>query len=62
MTTRLTTAHLDVVDDELLETVWANVSGLGVGAVTDLWHQVETLEASADTIVNTLWLSPVGLL
>ncbi len=52
-------AYLDVVNDEFFEAVGANVTGLGGGSVTDLGHQVHALEATADSVINTLWLSPV---
>jgi len=52
---------LDVVDDELLEAIGADVTGLGGRAIADLGHQVEALEASAHSIVDTLGLAPVLL-
>jgi hypothetical protein len=53
--------YLDVVDDELLEAVRADVASAGGRAITDLWHQKHTLETAADSVINTLWLSPVRL-
>jgi hypothetical protein len=47
------------VDKELLEAVWANVTGLGSRAVTNAWHKEDTLEAASHSVVDTLWLSPV---
>jgi len=49
---------LGVVDDELVEAAGEKVAGLLVGTVTDLGLGDGTLEASADTGINTLGLSP----
>lgn len=51
----------DVVDDELLEAGREHVTRLGVGTVADVGHQVLSLEATSDTIVNTFRLAPVLL-
>lgn len=51
----------DVVDDELLEAVREHMTSLSVGAIADVGHQVLSLEATSDAIVNTLRLTPVLL-
>lgn len=51
----------NVVDDEFLEAIGQHMTGLSVAAITDVWHEVLTLEATTDAIVNTFWLSPVAL-
>lgn len=51
----------DVVHDELLEAAGEHVAGLGVGTVSDVGHQVLSLEATSDAIVNTFRLTPVLL-
>jgi hypothetical protein len=51
----------DVVDDELLEAIREHMTGLSGRAITDVWHQVLSLEATSDTIVNTLGFTPVLL-
>ncbi|KAF0725137.1 hypothetical protein Ae201684_016368 [Aphanomyces euteiches] len=48
----------NVAHGELVETVGQQVLGLGVGAVTDIWHADRTLEATADAAINTLGLAP----
>jgi len=50
-----------VVHEEFLESIGANVFGLGVTSVTDVGHFVLALESSANSVVNTLGLPPVGL-
>lgn len=50
-----------VVDQELLEAVGEHMAGALVRSVTDVWHQVLTLEATAHSVVNTFRLTPVGL-
>lgn len=49
------------MDDKLLEAIGAHVSGLVGRAVTDLGHQVHTLEATTHSVVNTLRFAPVRL-
>ena len=49
---------LDVVDENLDETVRADVLALLVATITDVRHQVLTLVATSHAIVDTLWLSP----
>merc|ERR1712015_335231 len=36
------------------------VSSFGFTAITNTWHQILTLKASSDSVVNTLGFSPVG--
>lgn len=48
----------NVGDDDTLESIGAHVARLGVGTVSDLWHGLLALEATADTIVNTFGFSP----
>merc|ERR1712168_1005066 len=50
-----------VVHEEFLESIGANVFGLGVTTVTDVGHFVLALESSANSVVNTLGFPPVGL-
>jgi len=51
----------DVVNDELLEPIGADVLRLLVGSVADVWHLVLTLVAPAYAIVDTLRLPPAWL-
>lgn len=51
---------LDVVDEESLVAGGGQETGLLVGAVADLGHTDGTAEASADTAIDTLGLSPAG--
>ncbi|KAA0039224.1 hypothetical protein E5676_scaffold169G00120 [Cucumis melo var. makuwa] len=49
-----------------LETSWAIsaqqvVTGLLVGAVTNIWHQCATFKLSSNFGINTLWSSPVSV-
>ena len=37
------------------------MSGLCGRTITDFWHKVQSLEASSDSVINTLRFSPVGL-
>jgi len=50
-----------VVDEEGLVAGWRQMAGFLVGAISNLWHSSLTLEPSANTIINTLWLSPTGV-
>lgn len=52
---------LDVVDEELLEASGQHMTGTGIRSVTDVGHQVLSLEATTHSVVNTLRLTPVGL-
>ena len=54
-------SYLDVVDEDLAESSWQHVSGQLGGTVTDVGHEVDSLEATADTVVNTFRLPPVAL-
>ena len=49
------------MDNDLLETVWANVLGLVVAAITNIGHEILSLEATTNSVVNTLWFAPVRL-
>jgi len=49
---------LDVVDDELEETVGQQVTGLLVRAITDLGHGSVALEAATHSVINTSGLAP----
>ena len=53
---------LKVGDGELAESVGKKVASLFGRSITNLGHGSLTLEASADTTVNTLGLSPGFLL
>jgi len=48
----------NVGDDELLEAGGHQVAGQLVVTVTDLGHGDLALEATTDTVINTLGLSP----
>lgn len=48
----------DIVDEESLVAAGHQVAGFAVGAVSDLGHSSLALEASADTVVDTLGLAP----
>lgn len=50
-----------VVNKEFLETIGQHMAGTLVRAVTNVWHQVLTLEATAHSVINTFWLAPVWL-
>lgn len=57
--------HINVTDighNKLLETIGEEMTGLGVGSVTNLGHGDLALETTTDTVINTLGLSPAGLL
>ena len=51
-------AHLYVVDKYFSEAVWQHVLGLFSRAVTNGRHSDLALEASSDSIVDTLRLAP----
>ena len=53
--------YLDVVNEELFESIRTGVPGLLGSTITDVWHQVLTLEPSSHPVVNTLWSPPVFL-
>lgn len=46
-----------VGDEEFLETVWEQVSGLVVLLATDLWHFLGTLHSSSGEAIDTTHLS-----
>ena len=46
------------MDKDLLEAAGHHVPGGGVGSVTDVGHQVHSLELPPDSVVNTLGLPP----
>lgn len=52
---------LDVAHEELLETRGHKVTGPLVGAVSNLGHGDLALEPAADTVINTLGLTPRGV-
>lgn len=52
---------LHVGHEELLEAVGHKMAGLLVGAIANVGHGNLALEATTDTVVNTLWLPPAGL-
>ena len=49
---------LDIVDNDGLESVWADISGLLVGSVTDARHRNGSLESTTNTSIDTLGLAP----
>ncbi len=53
--------HLQVVNEELLESIRTHVLCFLVSSVTYIGHQKLALEPSADSVVNTFWLPPVLL-
>lgn len=58
---KLQTQYLGVVDENLLESVGEHVTDVLGISVTDVGHQSLSLEATTDTVVDTLRLAPVGL-
>jgi len=52
---------LHVADEERLEAVGSEESGVLVVSVTDLGHRDVALEPSSDPRINTLRFSPAGL-
>lgn len=52
---------LGVVDDNLAEAIGHQVASGSVGSVTNGGHDTLALEATADTVVNTVGLAPAGL-
>ena len=52
---------LNIVNDNLAVTVGHQETSLGVGTITDLGHRGLSGEATADTVVDTLGLSPAFL-
>lgn len=52
---------LDVVHEELLEAGRQHMTGALGGSVTDVGHQVLSLEAATHSVVNSLRLAPVLL-
>jgi len=50
-----------VVDEESLVAGRHHVAGLAVVTISDLWHGSLALEASSDSVVDTLGLSPAGV-
>lgn len=51
----------NVVDNNTLESVGADVSGGLIGTVSDARHRDGSLESTADTSINTLGLAPRGV-
>lgn len=49
------------MDENLLESVGEHVTDVLGISVTDVGHQSLSLEATTDTVVDTLRLAPVGL-
>ena len=49
------------MDEELFESVWTYVSGLLRRTISDVWHQILTLEPTAHSVVDTLRFPPVLL-
>ena len=60
-TVRHSNTHSDIVDHELFESVGAYVSGLLCCTITDVGHQILTLEPTAHPVVDTLRFPPVLL-
>src|SRR6218665_1689382 len=54
-------AYLYVVNENLDETIGADVLALLVATITDVWHQVLSLVSTSDTVIDTLRISPVWL-
>ena len=54
-------SYLDVVDEDLSESGRQHVTGGLAGTVTDVGHQVHSLELPANSVVDTLGFPPVGL-
>ena len=49
------------MDNKFLETIRHAISRLGIGTITDAWHQILSLKSSSDSVINTLGFSPVFL-
>lgn len=52
---------LDIMHNELLESIRKIVTGLLVSTITNVWHQSASFELSSNTRINTLWSTPVCL-
>ncbi len=55
------TSYLDIVNNKFLKAIRHHVSCPLVAAITNAWHQILPLKSSSNSVVNTLWLSPVFL-
>lgn len=53
--------NLNIVNKNLLETAGQHVPSHSIATVTDVGHQILPLEATPDTVVNTLRFAPVPL-
>ncbi len=51
----------NVVDNNALESVGADVSGGLIGTVTDAGHRDRSLESTTDASIDTLGLAPRGI-
>jgi hypothetical protein len=52
---------LYIVDDNLLESVWTDISGLFIRTITDTRHRNGTLKTTTNTSINTLGFAPRGI-
>ena len=53
--------YLNIIDEKLFETIGECVTGLLVGAVTNIRHEILTFEPSSHPVIDTLRLPPVTL-
>lgn len=53
--------YLNIVYKDLSESSWEHVTGLFVASITNVGHQILSLETSTNSVINTLGLTPVSL-
>merc|ERR1719427_1427418 len=52
---------LDIVDENFPKPTWHHMPCCLRTTISDVWHQVHSLELPPDTVINTFWPSPVPL-
>ena len=55
------TSYINIVDEHFLEAIGTDVSAFAVASITNVGHQVLTLEPSSHSVVNSLRLAPAFL-
>lgn len=53
--------YLNVMYEYFSEASWQHVTGLGCRTITNIWHQILTLETPTNSVVNTFRFTPVSL-
>ena len=53
--------YLDIVNDKLPEAIRQSVPSLPVSSIPNVGHEILTFEPPPNSVINALWLSPVGL-